>query len=234
MATSLDKFSGNLDESQLKILSRFFTPEQLPLLRRKGVFPYEYLDSFEKLNKTRLPSKEAFYSKLNAKGITDKGYFYTQKVWRKFNMKTIKDYLELYNKIDVLLLVDENFRSVCLENYDLGPSHYNTEPGLAWDAALKITKVKLELLSDPDMLSAVEEGSRGSRGGVSMCTKRYAKANNRYMGSIYDSNKPSKYLLYIDASSLYPWEMSKPLPTHGFEWMNEEELENRKKYSMNV
>ena len=66
----------------------------------------------------------------------------------------------------------------------------------------------------------------GIRGGVSMCTKTYVKASNKYMGNKYDPNKTSKYLLYIDANSLYPWAMSKPLPMHGFEWMKKEELEN--------
>ena len=123
MTSSLDKLLINLDESQLKNLSRFFNRKQLPLVRRKGVFPYKYLDSFEKLNEMRLPPKYAFYSKLNAEGISNEDYTHAQKVWRKFNMKTLKDYLELYNKIDVLFLADvfENFRRVCPENYDLDP-----------------------------------------------------------------------------------------------------------------
>ena len=78
-------------------------------------------------------------------------------------MKSPKDYLELFNKINFLLLADvfENFRSVCLDNYYLEPSHYYTAPGLAYDAELKITGIKLELLSDYDMLLMVEEGTRG-------------------------------------------------------------------------
>ena len=138
-------------------------------------------------------------------------------------MKYFKDYHELYNKVDVLLLADvfENFRNICLKNYELDPAHYYTAPGLAWDAALKVTDVNLELLSDIDMLLMVEKGIRG---GVSMVSNRYGKANNKYMGDKFNSNEPSKYIQYLDANNLYGWAMSKPLPTHGFKWMNRYEL----------
>ena len=139
-------------------------------------------------------------------------------------MEYFKDYHELYNKVDVLLLADvfENFRNICLENYELDPAHYYTAPGLAWDAALKVTGVNLELLSDIDMLLMVEKGIRG---GVSMVSNRYGKANNKYMGDKFNSNEPSKYIQYLDANNLYGWAMSKPLPTHGFKWMKTSELE---------
>ena len=121
-----------------------------------------------------------------------------------------------------------NFRDVCCKHYNLDPAHYYTAPGLAWDTALKVTKVNLVLLSDLDMLLMVEKGIKG---GVLMLTNRYGKANNKYMGDKYDATKPSKYITYLDANNLYGWAKSKPLPTHTFKWMNEEELENRKKHS---
>ena len=135
-------------------------------------------------------------------------------------MKTMRSYLNLYLKSDVLLLADvfENFRDLCSKNYGLDPAWYYTAPGLAWDAALKITKVKLELLSDYDMLLMVEQGIRG---GVSMISKRYGQANNKYMKE-YNPNLPTKYITYLDANNLYGgWAMSKSLPTHGFRWMND-------------
>ena len=140
-------------------------------------------------------------------------------------MKTLRDYHKLYNKVDVLLLADvfENFRDICIKNYKLDPAHYYTAPGLAWDAALKVTGVNLDLLLDIDMLLMVEKGIRG---GVSMISNRYGKANNKYMGDKFNSNEPSKYIQYLDANNLYGWAMSKPLPTHGFKWMNVDELEN--------
>ena len=140
-------------------------------------------------------------------------------------METLQDYHDLYLKTDVLLLADvfENFRDVCQENYGLDPAWYYTAPGIAWDAALKVTKVELELLADPDMLLMIEKGIRG---GVSMISTRYGKANNPYMGDSYDPNQPTKYISYLDANNLYGWAMCKPLPTHGLEWMVQDELNN--------
>ena len=224
MATSLDKLVNNLPKDDFINLGLYYSGEKFNLLARKGVYPYEYMDSLEKLKEIKLPPKEAFYSRLNNGGISDEDYAHAQKVWRVFKMEYFKDYHELYNKVDVLLLADvfENFRNICLENYELDPAHYYTAPGLAWDAALKVTGVNLELLSDIDMLLMVEKGIRG---GVSMISNRYGKANNKYMGNKFNSNEPSKYIQYLDANNLYGWAMSKPLPTHGFKWMKTSELE---------
>ena len=136
----------------------------------------------------------------------------------------MRDYHDLYNQSDVLLLADvfENFRDVCLKNYNLDPAWYYTAPGLAWDAALKITRVELELLSDPDMLLMIEQGLRG---GVSMISNRHGKANNPYMGEKFVKEETTKYISYLDANNLYGWAMSKPLPTNGFEWMSESDLD---------
>ena len=224
MATSLDSLVNNLPEDDFINLSLYYSGDEFNLLTRKGVYPYEYMDSFEKLKETKLPPKEKFYSRLNDENISVEDYEHAKKVWETFNMKTLEDYHKLYNKVDVLLLADvfENFRNICINNYKLDPAHYYTAPGLAWDAALKVTGVNLELLSDIDMLLMVEKGIRG---GVSMISNRYGKSNNKYMGNNFDSNKPSKYIQYLDANNLYGWAMSKSLPTHGFKWMNVNELE---------
>ena len=224
MATSLDKLVNNLPKDDFINLGLYYSGDKFNLLARKGVYPYEYMDSLEKLKEIKLPPKEAFNSRLNNEGISDEDYAHAQKVWRVFKMEYFKDYHELYNKVDVLLLADvfENLRNICLENYELDPAHYYTAPGLAWDAALKVTGVNLELLSDIDMLLMVEKGIRG---GVSMISNRYGKANNKYMGDKFNSNEPSKYIQYLDANNLYGWAMSKPLPTHGFKWMKTSELE---------
>ena len=182
------------------------------------------MDTLEKLKETKLPPREAFYSRLNNEGISDENYTHAKKVWKTFEMKNLEDYHNLYNQVDVLLLADvfENLRDICIKNYNLDPAHYYTAPGLAWDAALKVTDVKLELLSDIDMLLMVEKGIRG---GVSIFSNRYGKANNKYMGNRFDDKEPSKYIAYLDANNLYGWAMSKPLPTHGFKWMKVSELE---------
>ena len=182
------------------------------------------MDSVEKLNEIKLPPKEAFYSKLNGTNVSDEDYLHAERVWKEFEMETFREYHSLYNKTDVLLLADvfENFRDICLENYGLDAAWYFTAPGLAWDAALKITGVELELLSDPDMLLMFE---RGMRGGISTICNRYGKANNKYMEN-FNPEEPSKFISYLDANNLYGWAMSKDLPTHGFEWMSEEELKD--------
>ena len=225
MAASLDSLVNNLPKDAFNIVNREYKGENLELLTRKRVYPYDYMDTLEKLKETELPPKEGFYSKRNNEGISDEDYTHARKVWETFEMKTLEDYHNLYNKLDVLLLADvfENFRDICIKNYNLDPAHYYTAPGLAWDAALKITKVKLELLSDIDMLLMVEKGIRG---GVSMVSNRYGKANNKYMGDKFVASKVSKYIQYLDANNLYGWAMSKSLPTHGFKWMDENELVN--------
>ena len=223
MAASLDRLVKNLPEDAFNNLKKYYTGDKLSLVKRKGVYPYEYMDTLERLKETKLPPKEAFYSKLNNEDISDEDYAHAQKVWRVFKMEHFKDYHDLYNETDVLLLGDvfESFRNIWTENYELDPAHYYTAPGLAWDAALKITGVELELLSDIDMLLMVENGIRG---GVSMVSNRYGKANNKYMGDSFDAKEHSKYITYLDANNLYGWAMSKPLPTHGFKWMGESEL----------
>ena len=172
MSSSIEKLVKNLSTRMVfKNMSKFYNKSQMRLLKRKGVYPYEWLDSVERLEETQLPSKDAFFSQLNGEGISDKDYKHAQKVWKAFGMKSMRDYHELYNKTDVLLLsiVFENFRKLCKKNYKLDPCWYYTAPGLAWDACLKLTDIKLELLTDPDMLLMFEKGVRG---GVSMISNR--------------------------------------------------------------
>ena len=224
MSTSLDNLVNNLPDDAFNNLERYYKEEKLSLVKGKGVYPYEYMDSLERFKENKLPPKEVLYSRLTGEGISNEDYERAKKVWKVFGMKTLQDYHDLYNVTDVLLLADvfENFRNICLDNYKLDPAHYFTAPGLAWDACLKITGVELELLSDIDMLLMIEKGIRG---GVSMISNRNGKANNKYMGKSFNEKEPSKYIQYLDANNLYGWAMSRPLPTHGFEWMKVDELE---------
>ena len=217
MSSSLGALVNNLPA--FKNLLNYFTPKQTELLKQKGFYPYEYMDSEEKFNDTKLPPREAFYSKLSGKGITEKDYEHAGNVWISFKMKTFKEYHELYNITDVLLLADvfENFRDLCLKIYGLDPVYYFTAPQLAWDACLKMTSIDLELLSDPNMLLMFEKGIRG---GISIISNRYGEANNKYMRKGFNKNKPSKYLMYLDANNLYGCAMSEKLPTHGFKWLS--------------
>ena len=149
---------------------------------RKGVYPYEYMDSWERFNKTSLLDKKDFYSELNNEDSTDKDYEHYQKVWKVFGIKNCGEYHDLYVQCDTLLLADvfENFRDKCIEIYGLDPAHFLSAPGLAWQACLKKTKVELELLTNIDMLLMVEKGIRG---GICQAIHRYAKANNKYMNN---------------------------------------------------
>ena len=221
MSCGLDSLVKNLtdngiDDSLVPHTKNRFQ-EKTYLCLRKGVYPYDYMDSPEKLNETRLPPKSAFYSKLSNSNITDEDYNHAQKVWKDFNMITMRDYHNLYLELDVLLLTDvfENFRKICRKNYKLDPAWYLTTPGLSWDAMLKETGIELELLTDPDMLMMFEKGTRG---GVSMISNRYSKANNKYMEN-FDELKPSKYITYLDANNLYGWAMSEKMPYKDFKWV---------------
>ena len=190
------------------------------MLRRKGVFPYDWCNSLSKFEHTQLPPKEAFYSKLNDSDISDEGLEHAQKVWDHFKMKRFREYL--YLMTDVILLADvfENFRDICLKNYELDPCWYYSAPGLAWDACLKKTGVQLELISDPDMLLMIEQGIRG---GVSMISTRYSGANNKYMAT-FNPKQKFKLIVYLDANNLYGWAMSQLLLVSGFKWMKEKDL----------
>ena len=111
----------------------------------------------------------------------------------------------------------EAFRETCLEHYKLDPVHFYTSPGLDWKACLKCTGIRLELLTDPDMLLMFESGIRG---GITQAVCKYAAANNPYMGDKFDPNEDTTYLQYLDTNNLYGWAMSQALPTGGFRWVD--------------
>ena len=191
---------------------------------RKGVYPYEYMDNWEKFNETLLPSKESFYSNLNMENIDYIDYRHGNNVFKIFKLKNLGEYHDLYIQSDTLLLGDvfENFRNKCLEVYELDPAHFLPLPRLAWQACLKKTNVELELLTDYDMLLMVEEGIRG---GICHSIHRYAKANNKYTKD-YNKNIESSYIRYLDANNLYGWAMSQKLPKNNFKWVEDTSIIN--------
>ena len=149
--TSLEKLVSYLDKSKLKITRSEFSnldAEDFDLLTRKGVFPYEYIDSVDKLDETSLPSREMFYSSLTDETTSDDDYQHATNVWQRFRIETLGDYSDLYLKTDVLLLADvfENFRDTCIESYGLDPTYYYTLPGYTWNA-MKYTDIRFELLT---------------------------------------------------------------------------------------
>ena len=227
MGCSLSVLANNLPKDKFYNLEDKFSGKLLKLAKRKGVFPYDWFNTKEKLDYESLPAFDDFYSLLLGEGISRDEYEFALEVWKEFGCKNFKDYLELYNEIDVLLLADifENFREICLENYKIDPAYYFTSPGLFWDAMLKETKIELELLSDIDQYYFFKQMIRG---GISNVSNRYAEANNIYMGDLYDPKRENSHIIYFDANNLYGFIMMQKLPYRGFEWMTEEELENWK------
>ena len=215
MQSSLDKLVKSTDS--FSILEKLMPEEnKRKLLQKKGIYPYEYMDAFEKFDENKLPEKEKFHSSLSGEGITDEEYAHAQEVWETFGCQTLGSYHDLYVATDVLLLADvfEKFRGVCQEKYGLDPAHYYTASGLSWDALLKKTGVELELLTDLDMHLFIE---RGLRGGITMVGKRHAKANDPLVEG-YNPEEPTNYITYLDANNLYGWAMSQTLPKSDFHW----------------
>ena len=219
MSSSLDSRVNNLARGGHEFFGfESYNDRQCKLLIREGIYPYEYMDSWGKLEETSLPSIERFYSSLNMSGISNSNYKQTCSIWQEFRIRNMGEYHYFYLRTDVVLLVNafESVRGACLENYGLDPSHFYTGLGLACKACVKKTGVRLKLLLDPDMLLMFE---RGIRGGITQSVYRWAAANNPYMGSEYYKSKPTKYLQYMDANILYGWAMSRPLPTGEFCWV---------------
>jgi len=174
------------------------------------------MDSFNRFEETELPKKKEFFNDLNKTAVSDSEYQHAREVWNSFKIKNLGEYHDLYLKTDVLLLADvfENVRNTCPKHYGLDPCHYFTSTGLAWDAMLKMTKVKLDLISDIDQQLFIEKGMRG---GLSYISHRHAKATNKYLPN-YNPELDDSYLMYQDANNLYGWAMCERLPTGNFKW----------------
>jgi len=223
MAQSLDKLSSYLNFDDFKITRDYYNgmaDEKIKLLIRKGVYPYDYMNSWDRFNETCLPSKEDFYSKLTDSNISDDDYKHAVNVFKTFECKNMGDYNDLYLVTDVLLLADvfDNFRKVCISNYKLDPANFLTAPSLSWSSGLLFTKKEIELMTDVDMYQMVDSGIRG---GMSTVITRYAKANNKYMND-YNPNEKESFITYLDANNLYGWSMSEKLPLKDYKWNTEE------------
>ena len=222
MSSSIDALSANLlkdgKQNFKHTLKEEIDEDQSNLLLKKGVYPYEYMDSFERFDETMLPPKEKFYSNLIECGITDNEYNHAIHVWNTFNIKNLGEYHDLYLKTDVLLLTDifETFRNTAMKNYRLDPANgYFTLANYAWDAMLLKTGKEIDQIIDPDMYLMCEQGIRG---GTSMISHRYAKANNKYMTD-YVEDYVTSYIIYLDANNLYGKAMSEKLPDGNLQWV---------------
>jgi len=213
-----DRCFGTLANHKVtRKIYRDFSPEKIALLCRKGVYPYEYIDSHDRFNETELPLFHEFHGKLNGK-IHQKDYNHAKKVWKEFRCKNLGEYHDLYLKTDVLNLTDiwTKFRETSMKYYKLDPSHYVSAPALSWDAMLKMTGVEIELFTEISMHDFIEKAKRG---GIAMAGHRYFKANNPKMGDDFDPSQPTSWISYVDANNLYGWAMSQFLPIGEYKWV---------------
>ena len=204
---SLDAISKTLSNEECITLNK------CGLERRKGIFPYEWFDSIDKLHETALPPKEAFYSKLKQCDITDKEYKQAIDCWNETKCETIKDYMMLYLKTDVLLSVDvfEKFRAMCLEFYEIDPCYTYSTPGLTWLCGLKYTIVWLKYYKE-NTVNIYDTIQHGIRGGLaSVLGNCHVKCKNKEIDPEYTGTE--NYLKYLDFNSLYASAMVQPLPT---------------------
>jgi hypothetical protein len=217
MSESLDKLATNLKLEDMKYSATYWG-DKIDILRKKGIYPYEYVKNNSIFDETELPTKENFYSQLSLKGITDDEYKHAKNVWSQMNCKTFGDYHDIYLKTDVLLLADvfQKFRNMTQEIYNLEATNYNGAPGLSWDSMLKMSEnnknfTGLGPVHDDKMRNFFEESKRG--GIVMAFGKRKATANNKYMKS-YDESQKSNFISYLDMNNLYGKAMCDVLPEH--------------------
>jgi len=199
----------------------------LQLLSRKGVFPYEYVTSHQKLIETEeLPPEKEFYDNLNERSITSEDYTHAQKVWDHFHCQNLQEYMEVYLRSDITLLADvfENYRKFFREKFQLDAARYLSLPGLSYDCMMKHTKCKLDYIYDQETYDFLRKGLRG---GVSMIPHRYVEANNPQLKN-YDSSKDTTFLVYLDANALYSSIMTLSLPYKNLRWVEMERKEAKK------
>ena len=221
MPQSLEKLAGFLPKEKFTYLESQFdmkkTPSQIELLKRKGVYPYTYMDTFDKFSEGKLPPKEFWRNTLEGGEITisDTELDHANFVFQEFDCKNLGDYHGLFLLTDVLILASvfeefEEFRKVCFATYGLDCTHLNTASNLSGEAFHKICNAEIELLTDREHLEMAENLIRG--GFSSVFAKRNFEANNKYFPT-HDPSAKQTFGFLIDANNLYGGIMEKfPLP----------------------
>ena len=227
---SLDYLTKTIDDHDRISLKQEFGEENYQLLTKKGIYPYDYFDNIKKYNGQKLPNKEEFFNKINNKNISDEDYEHAKNVFEKFNCENLLDYSILYLKTDICHLSDvfQKFSKFAYETYELDPRHSYTLPGFSWQSMLKMTKIELELISDPDMYLFLMDSIRG---GISVCNKKHVIADNKYINK---NSKNNKYLMYLDANNLYGVSMVQSLPYKNFKWSNNLTLDQKGIYEVDI
>ena len=139
----LDVLAKTLADHEFRYLRESCTSNHFGIIRRKAVYHYEYMYSFDRFDETKLPSQDAFFSRLSGSPCSDSEYAHATRVWTAFGCRTMSEYHDIYLQLDVFLLADffEKFRRICLEYYGLGPMHYYTTPCLSWDVAHRMSRI---------------------------------------------------------------------------------------------
>jgi hypothetical protein len=216
LPTSIQKLGEILKKSNAYNYTHQYMPrEHHNILDKKLHFPYEWLDSYDKLQEPCLPPIEAFYSHLRKKHISQAEYDETIETFKALGCTNVNMYLQIYNKMDVLILADAmtNYRRTVYNEFHIDPLNFISAPACAWKCALRKSNVELDYITDNDMLLMIERGIRGGMCGIGSKSHAVVK----------DAGKES--IVYIDANNLYGYTMMQPLPVGGFKWLSNEELE---------
>lgn len=205
------------------LIKEYPKPEVRKNLFKKGLYPYSYVSSFERFLEP-LPAREKFKNDLTGETPSVQDYNELLETCDQLNIKSLGDLHDHYVKLDVILLADiiSDYRNMAINDYKLDPLHYATAPAFTYDAMLKYTGAKPELVKDPDMYLFFE---RGIRGGISVISHRHAKANNKYIKD-YDKTKPESSIFYADCCNLYGYAMLQLLPYSKFRWLTAQEIKN--------
>ena len=222
---SLQSLVDKLPREKFTELHAFFGDAE-QWVYRKGVFPYSWMDSWEKLEATSFPPKEAFHDSLtDSVNISDEDYAHALYVWDRCKCAKFETYMSVYLKVDVIQLADvfENYREMVMQCDGLEVLNYFTIPQLSWDSAFKYTKTEVELLTDAEMYRFFEKGIRG---GITFVNKHKVNANTPEIPETYNVEKEIKQILYVDENNLYGWGLSMRLPQKNFKWETAEDLGN--------
>ncbi|XP_064472389.1 uncharacterized protein LOC135386401 [Ornithodoros turicata] len=204
------------------LCTRQMFDDRFRCLLKKGVYPYTFVDSFEAYDLPALPPKEAFKNDLNNEDISDEDYQYARDIFEYFECSNPGDHTRLYVTLDTCQLCDVvlYFRKITLETNAIDILRTVSLASYAWSSALKLTKVKLELMSDREMYETIEKGIRG---GICNSFHRYCRPNHEGCDD-YDPQQEKKLIQYLDVNSLYAYAMTFHLPTGGFKWVDPSSL----------
>ena len=223
LSSSLDALAATLDSlpvTEQRMRARFPGISDA-VIRRKGVFPYQYFNSPSRLEETCLPPIEAFTNDLSGAECKPEDYAHAQLAWSQLGCRNLGRYLVVYLHLDIYLLTDifEAFRKLILDEDGLDPVHFVSLPGLSYASCFKRSGETIDLLHDIDMVRLFE---RGIRGGLTFVNKHHVTARIPELNNNQDGNE---WLVYIDQNNLYGSSLCKPLPHSEFSWVADDELQ---------